>query len=485
MAARPDTPPALDAIVRWCLAPDPAARPSAADLSSALARFIVDPTGAAYGAAIGQAAPTSVAAGLPASGVHQGGLRPPTAGQDRSGSGPWAWLAGVLGLVVIVASGILLFLLFSGIGNATSSPSPRPTTTPKLVRMPDFVGRTEGWATRTADRLRLVLDVEYVEAESRPGRVVAQLPSPRMEIAVGTAVTIRVATRAETVVVPDVHGLSEADALRQLQAAGLLPGDRSRVDDALPEGYVVSTDPRGGDEVTRDSVVGYIVSSGQVPVPGASRSPGAEGSVGSTALESPGPDQLAADSSASTEASPGFAGSAGSSPAPSVPATAAATSPEAGATPGSDASSPVAPSSPSPSREPSSPVATAGTSVPPGSSAPGSSVPTSTVPDTSSEPSQVAASPSTSSRSDEDATPVALPSQSLALVGDYSCLDLATARSHIEAAGLLVGSIIPSDPEPGEDWLVQQQLPDAGEYLPSGSNVDLVLADPMDPCPGG
>jgi hypothetical protein len=107
------------------------------------------------------------------------------------------------------------------------------------------------------------------------------------------------------------------------------------------------------------------------------------------------------------------------------------------------------------------------------------------VPDTSSEPSQVAASPSTSSRSDEDATPVALPSQSLALVGDYSCLDLATARSHIEAAGLLVGSIIPSDPEPGEDWLVQQQLPDAGEYLPSGSNVDLVLADPMDPCPGG
>jgi hypothetical protein len=70
-------------------------------------------------------------------------------------------------------------------------------------------------------------------------------------------------------------------------------------------------------------------------------------------------------------------------------------------------------------------------------------------------------------------------------VGDYSCLDLATARSHIEEAGLLVGSIIPSDPAPGDDWLVQQQLPVAGEYLPSGSNVDLVLADPMEPCPDG
>lgn len=83
------------------------------------------------------------------------------------------------------------------------------------------------------------------------------------------------------------------------------------------------------------------------------------------------------------------------------------------------------------------------------------------------------------------ATSAPLPSQKLAMVGDYSCLDLATARNHIEEAGLLVGSIIPSEPAPGDDWLVQQQLPDAGDYLPSGSNVDLVLADPMEPCPDG
>jgi hypothetical protein len=85
-----------------------------------------------------------------------------------------------------------------------------------------------------------------------------------------------------------------------------------------------------------------------------------------------------------------------------------------------------------------------------------------------------------------DATTLAPhPPEKLTLVGDYSCLDLGTARSHIEEAGLLVGAIIPSDPAPGDDWLVQQQLPDAGEYLPAGSNVDLVLADPMEPCPDG
>jgi len=71
------------------------------------------------------------------------------------------------------------------------------------------------------------------------------------------------------------------------------------------------------------------------------------------------------------------------------------------------------------------------------------------------------------------------------LVGDFQCLDLATARAHIEDAGLIVGATIASVPSPGEDWLVREQLPDAGAYLPRGSNVDLVLGDPMEPCPPG
>jgi hypothetical protein len=73
----------------------------------------------------------------------------------------------------------------------------------------------------------------------------------------------------------------------------------------------------------------------------------------------------------------------------------------------------------------------------------------------------------------------------MALVGDFLCLDLATARSHIEAAGLLVGATIAGDVAPGDDWLVHDQLPRPGESVPIGSNVDLVLMDPLLPCPGG
>jgi beta-lactam-binding protein with PASTA domain len=75
------------------------------------------------------------------------------------------------------------------------------------------------------------------------------------------------------------------------------------------------------------------------------------------------------------------------------------------------------------------------------------------------------------------------PSDEMTMVGDFVCLDLATARAHIEAAGLLIGVTIPSDRQPADDWIVHGQLPKAGESVPVGTNVDLVLMDPLDACP--
>jgi hypothetical protein len=83
------------------------------------------------------------------------------------------------------------------------------------------------------------------------------------------------------------------------------------------------------------------------------------------------------------------------------------------------------------------------------------------------------------------ASPSPFPSHEVILVGDFLCLDLATARAHIDEAGLLIGAMIPSDPAPGDSWIVHDQLPKAGESVPVGANVDLVLRDPMEPCPAG
>jgi len=292
---------------------------------------------------------------------------------ERSVSGPWTWLAGGLGLIVIVASGILLFMLFSGIGENEEIPSSTPAPAVEVVKTPVFVGSIEADAIQAARMRGLILETDYAESDAEAGRVIDQLPEPGVEIPVGTSVQVTVATQAETVVVPDVHGIKEGVATERLRAAGLKPGSRLEAEDPLPPGYVVATDPRAGVSMTRGSVVDYMVSTGRPP---------------------------------------------GLSPRPSASAT-----PVIRATPSPEASAP------------------------------------------------------------DSASPSPFPSQQVTLVGDFLCLDLATARAHIEEAGLIIGAMIPSDPLPADDWLVHDQLPEAGVSVPIGSNVDLVLMDPLEACP--
>ncbi len=382
MQVRPETPPALDAIVRWCLAIDPAARPSAPELSLALARFVADPSGSAMlvthgvaGAAGGLPAGTAGApvatavatasAAPPGPAIHQAGR-----GHELPRSGPLAWAAAGLGLLVIIASGILLFVLFSGIGDAPSPPSPSPIPSLETVRTPDLVGRSEGEAVRLADRRGLVLELAYVESATQAGQVIDQLPEPGVQVPPGTSVQVTVGTPVETVVVPDLQRIREAKALALLTQAGLELGRRYLADDEVPEGYLLTTDPGPGTSLPRGSSVDFIVSTGR--------------SAGATVVPAGTPD-------------PG--------------------------------------------------VRVAGRSYRPRSSA----------------------------------TP--FPSQEMTLVGDFQCLRLSEARSHIEEAGLLVGVLIGNGGEPPDDWLVHDQLPKAGEMVPRGSNVDLALEDDQAACP--
>jgi serine/threonine-protein kinase len=379
MALRPTVPPALDAIVRWCLAIDPAARPTATELAAALARFRTDPSGAAALAAAGGVAGAAAASGVA---TAPGPARPPTqtaylataavgSEPERSGSGPWAWLAAGLGLLVIVASGILLFLLFSGIGEEQPTPSPTPEPTVELVETPDFVGRREAGALTLAGRRGVVLEITYHETdEVEAGRVLEQFPEALTAVPAGTTVQVTVATQVETVVVPDVHGISEANAVMQLEKSGLRPGERSTVPDLLPEGYIVSTDPRAGSSVTRGAEIGYTVSLG----PEAAATLG----VGVTPEPTPTP-----------------------TPAP-TPAT--------------------------------------------------------------------------------TLEPTPFPSAEQVLVGDFMCHDLAEARTLLEDVGLVVGATYPEQ-LPGDDWLVHDQLPKPGASVAVGSKVDLMLGDPLEPCP--
>jgi serine/threonine-protein kinase len=64
---------------------------------------------------------------------------------------------------------------------------------------------------------------------------------------------------AETVAVPNVVGLTQADAIRQISAAGLIPIPVPEESSTVPEGTVIRTEPPADQEVAKGSEVQVVV----------------------------------------------------------------------------------------------------------------------------------------------------------------------------------------------------------------------------------
>jgi serine/threonine-protein kinase len=73
----------------------------------------------------------------------------------------------------------------------------------------------------------------------------------------------------ELIAVPDLTGQSEADAIEQLQDLGFRIRLRGETSEAVPDGFVIATDPPPGVQVEPNSVVTLVISGGpqQFPVP--------------------------------------------------------------------------------------------------------------------------------------------------------------------------------------------------------------------------
>lgn len=54
----------------------------------------------------------------------------------------------------------------------------------------------------------------------------------------------------------------------------------------------------------------------------------------------------------------------------------------------------------------------------------------------------------------------------------------------IEVSGLTVGTVVPDAQTSDDSWLVRSQSAAPGIIVPAGTTVDLVVADPREPCPG-
>ncbi len=135
--------------------------------------------------------------------------------------------------------------------------------------VPDVSGLSEEDATRALEDAGFVVgDISQAFSDEVPsGRVISTDPAIDTELPQGSVIDIVISIGPESVAVPDLVDLSEADALDALDAAGLSAGDATEASDAtIAAGNVISSDPAADAEVAPGTAVDYVLSTGPATV---------------------------------------------------------------------------------------------------------------------------------------------------------------------------------------------------------------------------
>jgi serine/threonine-protein kinase len=165
----------------------------------------------------------------------------------------WPWILVAI-LVVLAAAGTVVALKAFGIVGG------KPMET-----VPYVIGKTQAEATQLiqAQNLTVVVATQQSSDSSTIGNVIAQAPDGNTSLESGQPVTITVA-EAQVPVVPNILGLSKADAKKELAKYNLTYVDNgTEVKSSYPNGDVCATEPPVG-QPAPDGLVKCTVSGAAV-----------------------------------------------------------------------------------------------------------------------------------------------------------------------------------------------------------------------------
>jgi beta-lactam-binding protein with PASTA domain len=128
--------------------------------------------------------------------------------------------------------------------------------TPTNVPVPDVSGKTAADAQAELEAAGFtVVAEEQSSMDVEAGLVIETNPSAGTEVAPGTEVKMIVSSGAGDVVVPDFTGMTQDEATKAADDAGLTISFVEDADDPDPDGVIVSQDPTGGTNVEAGSEV--------------------------------------------------------------------------------------------------------------------------------------------------------------------------------------------------------------------------------------
>jgi serine/threonine-protein kinase len=135
------------------------------------------------------------------------------------------------------------------------------TGAPK-TSVPDVTGMNYGDAVQALNDANLNAKRHEVFSSKPVDQVVGQDPAAGEQVVEGTEVTLDVSKGTKQVEVPNVVGMTEADARSTLEAAGFEVSSTSAPSDTTAEGNVSDQSPDGGTSAEKGSTVAITVSSG-------------------------------------------------------------------------------------------------------------------------------------------------------------------------------------------------------------------------------
>jgi serine/threonine-protein kinase len=250
----PDLPPGVEAIIMKLLRKRPEERyASAEDLRADLRRFLQgEPTNAEreLGAVVGAAAVGAMAATTmqPATQVEPAATSEPLTEEDHPKSRTGWFLAGLVVLLAALAGGLFWF------ANDLSSTE---------IEVPDLVGEQREEAERQLEELELKAEVTEEPSDTvEAGLVMSQDPEKGASVKKDSTVELVVSSGRALVTVPDLRGMTQAEAEQTLTAAKLTFTLQSLENPDNDPGTVLGQDPAAGTEVAEQTSVKIVVSKG-------------------------------------------------------------------------------------------------------------------------------------------------------------------------------------------------------------------------------